>query len=244
MKRRPSKRTPPACTVVWLAACALLAASLLAGCGGGSSAATTAAASVASTPAATSTAASTTTTTSTATTAQPTAQAPQREAPPSVAASGSSSGGGAASFREPHADNSIPDFGAEATASERARATAALTAFLNARASGEWPKACPYLARATRTQLERFGGAAKGASKGCGAALAALSGGDAHSAGSSHAETLAGSVAALRVKGNSAFALYRGPSASKYVMPMVKQGGAWKVGQLAPIAYPLSASGG
>jgi hypothetical protein len=237
MKRRPSNRTPPACTVVWLTACALLAASLLAGCGGGSSAATTATSSVASAPT------STTTTTSTVTTAQPTAKARQRKAPPSVAASGSSSGGGAASFREPHADNSIPDFGAEATASERARATAALTAFLNARASGEWPKACPYLSRATRAQLERFGGAAKGASKGCGVALAALSGGDAHSAGSSHAETLAGSVAALRVKGNSAFALYRGPSASKYVMPMVKEGGAWKVGQLAPIAYPLSASG-
>jgi len=50
-------------------------------------------------------------------------------------------------------------------------------------------------------------------------------------------------VAALRVKGKGAFALFHGPNASKYVMPMVNEGGAWKMSQLAPVAYPLGAPG-
>jgi hypothetical protein len=218
---------------------ALSPAAGLTACGGGGTSASTAASSVASAPAATSTA--TSTPTHTATAAQPPAKAPH-QAPPS-ASGGSSSGGGGASFREPHADNSIPDFGAEASTGELARATAALAAFLHARAGGEWAAACVYLAGPTRVQLERFGGAAKGGSKGCGTALAALSGGGGHGASPSRAETLTGSVAALRVKGNSAFALYRGPNGNKYVMPMVKEGGAWKIGQLAPIAYPIGTTG-
>ncbi len=221
----------------------LVAVSPVAGltaCGSGSTSASTTASSVASAPAATSTATSTTTRTATA--AQPPAKAPHEASPSASGGSSSGDGGGGASFREPHADNSIPDFGAEASTGELARATGALAVFLHARASGEWSRACTYLAGTTRAQLERFGGASKGGSKGCGTALAALSGGG-HGASPSRAETLTGSVAALRVKGNSAFALYRGPNGNKYVMPMVKEGGAWKIGQLAPIAYPIGTTG-
>jgi hypothetical protein len=48
---------------------------------------------------------------------------------------------------------------------------------------------------------------------------------------------------ALRVKGKSAFVLFDGPKASKYVMPMLSEAGAWKVSQLAPLAYPLTPAG-
>ena len=152
------------------------------------------------------------------------------------------SGAGAAGFRVAHGENSIPDFGSEAPAAERERAAVALAAYLKARAGGEWARACVYLARSTRKRLEGYAGAAKGGSGGCGMLLGALSTG----AAVDRADPLTGGgrVVALRVQGESAFALFYGANGSKYVMPMASERGQWKVGQVAPLAYPLSASGG
>ena len=50
---------------------------------------------------------------------------------------------------------------------------------------------------------------------------------------------LRGPILTLRIKGQSGFALFYGLHRQKYVMPMAREGGAWKVTQLAPIAYPL-----
>ncbi len=214
-----------------LALLAVLSTVGLAACGEGSgSTASTATTSAASTPATTSAPAAST---PTATAPAPTTPTTTNSKPAPTPAPSSASGGGAASFRAPHADNSVPNFGAEAPNSDRARASAALSAFLRARAAGDWSTVCSYLARPTRKQLERLAGA----SKDCGTVLAGLSKG-----GESSAETLTGGVVALRIKGDSAFALYHGSHNSKYVMPMVNEGGAWKMSQLAPLAYPLGTS--
>ena len=122
----------------------------------------------------------------------------------------------------------MSDYGSEAPPSERERATAALAAFLRARASGDWATACTYLAAATRTQLERFLGAAKAKKAGgCARVLDELSKGSA--AARAEAPPLTAGVTALRIKGTSAFALFHGPKSSKYVMPMRNEGGAWKI---------------
>ncbi len=226
---------------------AVLAAVGLAACGGGSSStsASTPVASVATTPATTPTATAPAST-ATATTPTTTAATKPAETPPppsststSSSSSSSSSGGGAASFRAPSGDNSIPNYGNEAPGSERARASAVLAAFLHARAGGQWEQACVYLAGATRRQLEKFAALSKGKVKGCGPVLAALSKGPT----AARADPLTGGVAALRIKGKSAFALFHGPKGSKYVMPMVNEGGTWKMSQLAPVAYPLGSAG-
>ncbi|HWX44979.1 MAG TPA: hypothetical protein VNY52_06625, partial [Solirubrobacteraceae bacterium] len=223
------------CTGALLLA-AVLAAVGLAACGGGGSSASTPAAAVSSTASTPAPAVTATTPATTATATAPTATAkPAERAPrPSTTSTSnsSSSSGPAASFRTPGGDNSIPDYGNEAPPTERQRATAALAAFLRARANGEWSKACTYLAGTTRSQLERLAGASKGRVSGCGPILAALSKGPA----STRADTLTAGVASLRIKGNSAFALYHGPKGSKYVMPLRNEGGAWKVSELAPIA--------
>lgn len=221
--------------------CAVVAVAGLAACGSGGGGASSATATAASAP----TGATTTPAITTSATPAPAA----RTAPKAPSSAGSSSsggtGGGAASFRESHGDNSIPDFGSEAPLAERERAATTLAAFLAARAGGEWAKACPYLARATRAQVEKFAGATtKGNAVACGTALRALSGGGGGGTSGLRGETLAGAPAALRVGGKSAFALYYGRDKSKYVMPMVKEGDAWKVSQLAPLSYPLGASGG
>lgn len=142
---------------------------------------------------------------------------------------------GPAGFRVRTGDNSIPDFGREAPASQRQLAVAALTAFMRARARGEWAKVCEYLARPNHKFLESFMKASKGKIKSCGAALGGLMTGPA----SSRADTLTHGVSALRIKGKTAFALFYGSGSSKYVMPMRNEGGAWKMTQLAPLPYPL-----
>ncbi len=224
---------------------AVLAAVGLAACGSGSPTSTTVTVS-ASAPAATSatptTAPATTPSTPTAST-KPAESAARSPSPSPSPSSSSGSGGGAAGFRARSGDNSIPNYGSEAPPTERERATTALAAFLRARAGGEWPRACTYLAATTRTQIERLLGAAKGKAQagGCGRILAALSKGPA----AAHADslTLTGGVVALRIKGKSAFALFHGPKGSKYVMPMTSEGGAWKMSQLAPLPYPLGSAG-
>jgi hypothetical protein len=112
-----------------------------------------------------------------------------------------------------------------------------LAAFLRARADGEWSKACIYLTAPTRRQLKTFARASQGKSKGsCGPALAALSTREPVAA---RIDTLTSGIAALRVQGQSAFALYHGPNNTRYVMPMINENGIWKVSQLAPLPYPL-----
>ena len=158
---------------------------------------------------------------------------------PSTTTAPSGSGGGAASFRAPSGDNSIPDYGSEAPPTERERAAVALAAFLQARAKGEWSTACTYLAVTTRTPLERLLGRTQAKAGGCARVLAELS----KSSAAAHAETPTADVVALRIKGNSAFALFHEAKGSKYVMPMRNEGGAWKMSQLAPLPYPLGSTG-
>jgi hypothetical protein len=142
---------------------------------------------------------------------------------------------GAAGFRVSRGDNSVPDFGREAQASQRQLAVGALTAFMRARASGEWSKVCEHLARPVLRQLESFAKTSKGRLKGCGPVLGALMTGPA----SERADTLTHGVAALRINEKTGFALFYGPSSGKYVMPMQNERGIWKMTQLAPLPYPL-----
>jgi hypothetical protein len=235
--------------VVALLLAAALAAIGLAACGGGGSSTTTLTTGAASTPSATTVATSPTTpaattpaTTATATTPTAATKPAETAPPPSTTSTSpsSGSGGGATGFRTPSGDNSIPDYGSEAPAGEREHAATALAAFLRARANGEWAAACTYLATATRTQFERLLGGPKAKAGGCARVLAELS-----KSTAAHAETLTltSGVAALRVKGTSAFALFYGPKHSKYVMPMRSEAGAWKMSQLEPLPYPLGSAG-
>ncbi len=218
------------------AACA--AGGLLA-CGGGGSNTTTVTSSAAS-AAATATAA-TTASTPAATAPTPTTSTPTAPSHPATRTSTTPLSPAASKFLVKGGDNSIPEYGQEAAAAERARAQAALTTFLRARAHDEWSRVCTELTASTRRQLEGLLRAGKGrasAIHGCGGILAALSGG----AAGRTTPQLTG-VASLRVKGDVAFALFYGPHATKYVMPMRNEGGAWRVSQLTPLPYPLGTPG-
>jgi hypothetical protein len=218
---------------------ALLAAAALAGglaaCGGGGGGST-------------STASSETATRAESTSAPTTAaQAPEPKRPtersprhahresPRIAPALKRKAGAAAPFLVPHADNSVPTYGSEASASQRAGAEAALAAFLAARARGDWANACAYLAASTRSRLEQLAKPSNGKPAGCGPILKMFAG---SGPPASLADPLTGGLLSLRVKGASAFALWVGPKRQEYAMPMASEGGAWKVTQIAPLPYP------
>ncbi len=157
--------------------------------------------------------------------------------PGSGSATRQASSRGAAGFTVPRGDNSIPRFGQEADPSQRQLALTELAAYMHARAKGEWSKACDYLARPTRRQLEAFSKRSESASDGCGPVLAALI----NDHGTERVDTLTNGLAALRIEAKTAFALFYGPKVEKYVMPMQNEDAAWKMTQIAPLPYPLGA---
>jgi hypothetical protein len=209
-----------------VALCALLASAGLVACGGGGGgSASSSSASTAATSGSSSSTAS----------AAPPAFLGHAEAAAKTAAERRRAGR-AGAFVKPRADNSVPTFGSEAGTSERARAEAALKAYLRARAKADWPSACRHLAASTRQGFEKL---AKSSSKakalGCAQILKALS------KGADLSDPLIGGVLSLRVQGANAFALFYGPHRQRYIVPMAKEGNAWRLTQSAPIAYPPGA---
>lgn len=141
------------------------------------------------------------------------------------------SGGGAAQFRVKGGDNSVQEFGEEASNSELQSAAAALHGFLDARAAKDWVAACSYLAGSVTESLQQLAAHAKQLQgKGCPELLEALSGGV---PASTLAEAAQADVGSLRVEGDRGFILYRGVHNVVYGVSMAREGGAWKVASLS-----------
>jgi hypothetical protein len=149
---------------------------------------------------------------------------------------GSSADAGSASFRTPGGDNSIQSFGEEAAAAEVDAATTALAGYLQARAENDWAGQCAHLAKATVAPLEQLiSRSPQSGGNGCAAVLSKLMAGTPASA---RANTLTNGIASLRLEGARGFELYHGADGIDYFVPMVKEGGKWKVGALAPSEFP------
>jgi hypothetical protein len=153
------------------------------------------------------------------------------------AGSNSGSGGGtSAEFRTPGGDNSIQNYGEEASSDELAEAEEAVVAYLEARAQSNWEKSCEYLAKMAREPLESLAEKSptlKG--KKCGAVIAALS---AQLPKAALASPVVEGIAAVRFKGDRGFALFHGPKGVNFFMPLVKEDGHWKAGSLAASEFP------
>jgi hypothetical protein len=141
------------------------------------------------------------------------------------------SGGGTAQFATKGGDNSIQESGTEGSSSQTQAAAAVLHSYLDARVAHRWADACFYLSAGYAATVEAFAQRyVKGEGvKGCPEVLAALSSGSSQQAlrATAHAD-----VGALRLEGDHGFVLYHGPGGAPYAMPMVLEGGVWKVGTL------------
>lgn len=137
--------------------------------------------------------------------------------------------GGSAQFIVKGGDNSVQEFGAEASESELQAAAGALHAFLDARAERNWAAACTYLSTETKQGFAQLGTSAKPAS--CPTSLAALSG---KVPSATLREAAIADVVSLRAEGNRGFLLYRGaPKGTLYAISMTKDQGSWRVASLA-----------
>jgi hypothetical protein len=127
-------------------------------------------------------------------------------------------------------DQSVQTFGTEAQVGERIEAAAALQAFLDARAAGEWRTACSYLAASIDSQLEKLSERVPNA-KGidCPGVLKGLS---AAASPSALASATRIQVISFRVEGDRAFIVYRGTGGEVTASAMFREGGGWKLGSL------------
>jgi hypothetical protein len=149
--------------------------------------------------------------------------------------------GAAAPFLVAQGDNSIPTYGSQASGSELSEATASLSSYLQARAAGDWARACSLMSASVAKQVALLGGEAGAGKPSCGIAYAKLS---ERVPAPQRVSPLTGGLAALRVEADKAFALFYGPREQQYMMPMVSEGGTWKANQIEPIPYPIGGSGG
>lgn len=150
------------------------------------------------------------------------------------------SGGGSAQFEVEGADNSVQEFGAEASESELRQAAAALHGFLEARAERNWAAACGYLAEGTFESFRQLGGGASdSAGAGCAASLAVLTG---KASSSTLREAAVANVGSLRAEGDRGFLIYRGAHDVVYAISIARERDAWKVASLSgvPLSFPTN----
>jgi hypothetical protein len=141
------------------------------------------------------------------------------------------SGGGSSQFRG-SGDNSVQNFGAEASDSARKKAALTLWGYLDARADASWGKACSYLSAATQRTLQN---SALARGRACPQILGAYLG---ELSPANKAQWTTADVGSLRVDGSKGFLLYHGGGKTNYFMQMVEEGGTWKAAGVAPV--PLS----
>lgn len=157
--------------------------------------------------------------------------------------SGSSSEGSTASSAAPSAaftkrggNDGPATFGEAASDEEREAASRVLEENLKARAAADWARQCATLTAIRIAQIEtdapNFGGG-----KGCVVTLREQAEPLAASK-AARANTMTEPIAVLRVKGRRGYALYHGAGGKDYAMPMEKEGGEWKVAELATTNVP------
>jgi hypothetical protein len=119
--------------------------------------------------------------------------------------------------------NTIPKFGEEASVEEREAANAVVVASLKARQAADFAAQCETLDQAAMKEIPK----AKNL-QGCPAALKKFA--EPLSATKKFRKnTLSGSIAALRVKGDEGYALFHGTDGTDYAVPLEKEDGVWKV---------------
>ncbi len=145
----------------------------------------------------------------------------------------------------PEGDNSVQEYGTESGEAERTEAAIALQGYLNARLEEDWQKACSYLARKPREQLQQAieGSEGKGdVPSDCAGVMALFVKGT--PAAQLREQARIDEVLSLRgggeVSGDPSYLIYLGPPDSTlYSMPMYLEGGSWKVGLAVASELPV-----
>ena len=147
------------------------------------------------------------------------------QAPPAEGGGGNQAGkGGGEGVGDGTGDDSIQKYGAAAAGSGKAAVSGAVHSFLAAMAAGDNEGICASLAKSNREQLAQFVNE-KDASKGCADALAKLINPSLAKAAKAAADA---PVTSVRIKGDTAFALFTPKGGGESYLVMKREGNAWK----------------
>jgi hypothetical protein len=129
------------------------------------------------------------------------------------------------------ADNtSIQGYGAAASGASKSAVSGAVHSFLTAMADRDFGGMCAELAMSNREQLARFAGGT-GGSKGCAGALRKLL----NPGVATEARTAAdASVTSVRIKGDTAFAIFTPKGGAESYLVLKREGAAWKAISVTP----------
>jgi hypothetical protein len=122
-------------------------------------------------------------------------------------------------------DNSIQTWGLEASDAKREEATAAVQAYLDARAARDWSDVCSHLAGKPRAEQGRYAGGA-----GCAKAMASFAADASSAVLRQEAEV---DVLSFRVGGGYAFLIYRRRD-GVYATALSRESGSWKIVSVTP----------
>jgi hypothetical protein len=139
-----------------------------------------------------------------------------------------------AAFRGPGLAAEIVEFGREAPAAIREEASPFLAKNLKARADGDWSGQCATLSTKEAKKLGNSSTSTK-VLVACEEGLKKLAT-PLKKTEAARADTFDGHIDAMRVKGNTAYALYHGTDGTDYMMPMELKRGVWKVASIETIA--------
>lgn len=141
------------------------------------------------------------------------------------------SGGGAEQFRTKGGDNSIQEFGGESDESELQEAAEVVHGFYVARTEDQWDTACSYLSKSSIEGLEKLASQApqsQGAD--CATVLKAFT---RPLPADLEREVTTVDAGSLRREGDEGFLIYYGAGHETYAMPLIEEGGSWKLTALS-----------
>lgn len=142
------------------------------------------------------------------------------------------SDGGSAQFRIKGGDNSIANYGSEASSEELREAAELVHGYFAALATEQWSEVCSALSSKVEANVEELAARSpKVKGKGCAPGLAVLFGKVSPVEGR---QVSAVDAEALRRQGPQGFLLYRGAEGQPYFMSVVREGGGWAVAGLSP----------
>jgi hypothetical protein len=129
-------------------------------------------------------------------------------------------------------DNSIQNYGSEASGSDRLAAARILTSYLSSISAGNAKTACALLATSATEQMQQVGANPAGGSAGC----PALVGRIVSNLPAELKHQLADvRVLSVRVDGEHGFIIFDGVGPKVANMPLVKESGGWRVAAIGPI---------
>ncbi len=132
-------------------------------------------------------------------------------------------------------DNSIQEYGTEATSAERVEVSSIVQDYLSTQAAGSWGTACSYLWSPVRERMQSLGESA-GSGQGCAEAMAGALSKMSQAELQKRAEI---NVLSMRTQGERAFVIYRDGSGEPFNLPLIHQDGEWKITTLAGIGLVL-----